>query len=123
MKVSPPGMDLSGIQSMIEHLKAASARAQGKVSPLSAVEPSKKLDFADALKAGANAVAAGNIFTYTEHSVALIKRQLAQAGVDLRIDSTAAYENAGFDADGRLQRQDEELLEDLLFVRIHEEVI
>lgn len=79
--------------------------------------------FADGLKAGANAVAAGNIFTYTEHSVALIKRQLAQAGVDLRIDSTATYENAGFDADGRLQRQDEELLEDLLFVRIHEEVI
>lgn len=79
--------------------------------------------FAAALKAGANAVAAGNIFNYTEHSVALIKRQLAQSGVSLRADSYASYENASFDTDGRLLRQDEELLEDLLFVRIQEEVI
>lgn len=79
--------------------------------------------FAECLRAGANAAAAGNIFNYAEHSVALVKRQLAREGVDLRFDTHAAYENATFDTNGRLLRQPEEILDDLLFMRIKEEVI
>lgn len=80
-------------------------------------------DFAAGLAAGANAVAAGNMLNYTEHSVALIKRQLAQQAVSIRADNYASYENAAFDDDGRLVRQPEDVLHDLLFMRIEEEVI
>ena len=79
--------------------------------------------FADGLKAGANAVAAGNIFNYAEHSVGLVKRYLVQHAVDLRMDNYASYENASLDEDGRLARQSEDVLDDLLFTRIKEEVI
>lgn len=79
--------------------------------------------FAAALKAGVSAVAAGNMLNYTEHSVGLIKRHLTQNAFDLRTDSYASYENASFDEDGRLVRQSEDVLHDLLFTRIEEEVI
>jgi cyclase len=79
--------------------------------------------FAEGLAAGADAVAAGNMLNYTEHSVALIKRFLLNGAANVRMDGYAAYEGATFDSDGRLLKRDEEILEDLLFVRISEEVI
>jgi flagellar hook-basal body complex protein FliE len=101
MKVSPPGMDLSGIQSMIEHLKAASARAQGKVNPLSAVEPSKKLDFADALKAsldsvnGAqkNAESLGQRFSVGDESVNLSDVMISQQKASIAFQATVQVRN------------------------------
>ena len=63
------------------------------------------------------------MLNYTEHSVALVKRFLAQQGLSIRADNYASYENAAFDEDGRLVRQPEDVLHDLLFMRIEEEVI
>jgi cyclase len=54
------------------------------------------------LEGGASAVAAANIFQHIEHSTILAKAHLVKAGIDIRLDSTATYENREFDEDGRL---------------------
>ena len=54
------------------------------------------------LKAGADAVAAANIFHHVEHSTILAKASLLNDGVNVRLDSKARYSNRSFDKFGRL---------------------
>ena len=101
MSVSPPGMDLSRIQSRIDHLKAASARAHGSVNPLSAAQPTKKVDFADALKAsldsvnGAqkNAESLGQRFSVGDESVNLSDVMISQQKASIAFQATVQVRN------------------------------
>ena len=63
------------------------------------------------LKAGADAVAAANIFHHVEHSTILAKANLLDDGVNVRLDSEARYSNRGFDKFGRLLMLDSETLD------------
>jgi cyclase len=54
------------------------------------------------LKAGADAVAAANIFHHVEHSTILAKACLLKDGINVRLDSHARYDNRRFDSFGRL---------------------
>lgn len=53
-------------------------------------------------KGGAHAVAAANIFQHTEHSTIIAKAAMKKAGIDIRLDTEANYENIEFDEYGRL---------------------
>ena len=116
-------IDQDGLKTGYDLALASSVRAAVDVPVILLGGAGHPSHFAAGLAAGANAVAAGNMLNYTEHSVALIKRFLAKQGIALRADNYASYENASFDSDGRLVRQPEEVLHDLLFTRIEEEVI
>jgi imidazole glycerol-phosphate synthase subunit HisF len=59
-------------------------------------------DFSKGIQAGASAVAASNIFHFVEHSTIIAKAQLLKAGVDIRLDSRARYNDREFDSEGRL---------------------
>lgn len=51
-------------------------------------------DFVDGIqKAGAHAVAAANIFQHMEHSTIIAKSFMKKAGIDVRLDTQACYEN------------------------------
>ncbi|RDL44024.1 imidazole glycerol phosphate synthase subunit HisF [Marinomonas piezotolerans] len=54
-----------------------------------------------ALKGGAQAVAAANIFQHTEHSTIAAKSHLLRSGVDVRLSSAVKYKDFEFDALGR----------------------
>lgn len=69
------------------------------------------------LQGGASAVAAGNIFHYIEHSTIVAKAHLLRAGVDVRIDSNAKYEDREFDASGRLMMLPADRLAEIEFNR------
>ncbi len=69
----------------------------------------------DALVDGkADAVAVGNFFQFTEHSVTTAKAYLAPH-ISVRLDSYATYERAAFDEDGRLKKTSDAALEKLRF--------
>lgn len=72
------------------------------------------LHAAEAIAAGAAAVAIGNLLHFTEHSVVTIKQQLKQAGVLVRLDTYATYDGFTFDRD-RAQKRDDEYLSKLRF--------
>lgn len=116
-------IDRDGLKTGYDIELLASVRAAVDVPVIALGGAGHPRDFAAGLAAGANAVAAGNMLNFTEHSVALVKRYLAQQGLSIRADNYASYENAAFDEDGRLVRQPEDVLHDLLFMRIEEEVI
>lgn len=66
---------------------------------------------------GAAAVAAANIFQHMEHATILAKAHLVAAGVDVRLDSAATYENREFDENGRLMMLSADKLADIEFHR------
>jgi len=70
-----------------------------------------------------SAAAAANFFHFAEHSVAVVKSQLMNAGFDVRLDSQADYRAHPTDADGRLRRLPDPELLDQYFEFIEEEVI
>lgn len=51
---------------------------------------------------GAQAVAAANIFQFTEHSTIIAKAYLKRAGVDVRLTSSVKYEGIKIDETGRI---------------------
>ncbi len=51
---------------------------------------------------GAQAVAAANIFQYTEHSTIIAKACLRKAGIDIRLNSLVKYEDFVIDEMGRI---------------------
>lgn len=57
----------------------------------------KASHLADGIKAGADAVAAGNFFHFAEHSVVLAKQKILKSHLDLRLDSYITYEKVEFD--------------------------
>ena len=71
----------------------------------------------------ASAVAAGNIFHFSEHSPMLIKSFLRREGIDLRKATSADYRDVSFMEDGRIGKRDENYLEKLKYQVIREEVI
>lgn len=73
--------------------------------------------FAPGISAGASAVAAANIFQHIEHSTILAKAHMLKAGIDVRLDSQAKYENREFDENGRLMMLNDERLADIEFRR------
>jgi len=79
--------------------------------------------FLEAIRLGASAVAAANFFHYTEHSVAVAKRALSDAGADVRLDMLVGYEGACLVRNERLAKRPDDVLEKLRFEHIPEEVI
>lgn len=75
------------------------------------------------LNGGASAVAAANIFHYIEHSTIVAKAHLLRAGVDVRLDSNAKYEDRDFDASGRLMMLHADKLAGIEFKRGVKELI
>ncbi len=70
----------------------------------------------------AQVAAIGNKLHFVEHSVMTIKSQLAGRG-DIRLDQSYDYLAHDFDACDRLKKLDDDVLRDMLFERIEEEVI
>lgn len=80
-------------------------------------------DMIEALKStNASAVSAANFFHFTEHSVnitkAIIKKEL-----EVRIETHADYAESMFDANMRILKKQDEILEHMLYVHIEKEVI
>lgn len=71
----------------------------------------------------ASAAAVGNFFHFTEHSVTTAKAYLEQAKIPVRLDTYTDYKNFTFDADGRIRKQDDAVLEKLRFEYQPKEVI
>jgi len=71
--------------------------------------------FAPGITAGASAVAAANIFQHIEHSTILAKAHMVKAGIDVRLDSQAKYDNREFDGNGRLVMLDAKRLAEVEF--------
>ena len=69
----------------------------------------------EALDAGAEAAAVGNILHFSEHSVITLKQQLKAMGVPVRLDTYATYEGFAFDENGRPQKLNDERLQKLRF--------
>lgn len=79
--------------------------------------------FLDVLEnTNASAVAAGNFFHFTEHSVTTTKALVAR-GVPIRHETHARYEMNCFDKFGRLLKKNDAELEELLYRHIEKEVI
>ena len=70
----------------------------------------------------ASGVAAGNYFHFQEHSVTVAKA-LCSRELPVRHETHATYLDNPLDASGRLSRKSDEVLEDLLYLRIEKEEI
>lgn len=74
--------------------------------------------------AGADAVAAGNFFHFTELSVVAAKQKMIQAGINIRMDSYATYNKVQFDSrTDRPMRLSDAEYEKMRFDYIPEEII
>ncbi|ACU06125.1 imidazole glycerol phosphate synthase subunit HisF [Pedobacter heparinus] len=73
-------------------------------------------------KTNASAATAANFFHFSEHSVNITKSILNKK-MDVRSEAFANYEDACFDDDQRLLKKEDEVLENLLFIRIEKEII
>lgn len=69
---------------------------------------------AEAIVAGAAAVAISNMLHFTEHSVVTIKQELKQMGVPVRLDTYSTYDGFAFER-GCAQKRDDEYLSKLRF--------
>ncbi len=74
------------------------------------------------MQGGADAVAVGNFFHFTEHSVTTVKAYL-KSHVPVRHDTYATYENFSFDPLGRVAKQPDGYLEKLRFEYHPKEII
>ncbi|WP_461209861.1 imidazole glycerol phosphate synthase subunit HisF [Desulfocurvus sp. DL9XJH121] len=79
--------------------------------------------FQQAFLGGADAVAAGNMLHYAEHSVTLIKRFLVDYDVHVRLDTPFDYRGISIDNKGRLLKRSAEEIESLFFVKMKPLVI
>jgi cyclase len=74
--------------------------------------------FAAAIReGGASAAAAANIFHHHEHSTILAKAHMLKSGIDVRLDSSAKYEDREFDENGRLLMISADRLAEIEFQR------
>lgn len=69
-----------------------------------------------------SAASAGNFFHFTEHSVNITKSVIKKE-INIRIETFADYLDANYDNDLRLNKKEDLVLEDMLFLRIEKEVI
>lgn len=77
----------------------------------------------DAIQAGASAVAVGNYFHFTEHSVTITKQYLKAHAMPIRLDGYFSYENKVFNSDGRITKYKDAVLETMRFEYIPVEEI
>lgn len=75
------------------------------------------------LEGKASAVSAANIFHYTEHSTIVAKAYLRNAGVEVRLNTAAKYDNFSFDALGRIMKKGESDLSQIWFEKYKMEKI
>lgn len=78
----------------------------------------------DGIKAGINAIAIGNYFHFSEMSVIVTKDILREMNIDVRRDTYARFHNLNFDPNTfRIKKLDDNILNDMRFQSIPEEVI
>jgi cyclase len=111
---SKQGYDIELIRSVVDAVEIPVIVCGGAGHPAHVVE---------ALRCGASAVAAGNFFHFTEHSVIVLKQYLRSSGEPIRLDSYATYEGFQHDHTGRVAKRPDHLLEALRFRYVPEEVI
>jgi len=71
----------------------------------------------------ASAGSAANFFHFSEHSVNVAKRYLVNNQLPVRLETHADYEENELNAEMRLIKKDDQVLEDMRFIRIEKEVI
>lgn len=69
-----------------------------------------------------HAACAGNLFQFTEHSVNILKAQINKQ-IPIRLETHANYSDNNFDVNGRLSKKPDHILEELLYIKIEQEVI
>jgi len=69
------------------------------------------------------AACAANFFHYSEHSIIRLKAALLNDGPAVRLETSATYEDASSDGEGRLIKKSDDELERLLYIRIEKEII
>ncbi|MFA4870256.1 MAG: imidazole glycerol phosphate synthase cyclase subunit [Pedobacter sp.] len=69
-----------------------------------------------------SAACAANFFHFTEHSVNITK-SIIKRNLDIRLETFADYNDSEYDGQLRLNKKTEEVLENMLFIRIEKEVI
>jgi cyclase len=80
-------------------------------------------DFIDVFqKTTVSAASAGNFFHFTEHSVNITKAIVSKK-IDVRLETFADYKDSSFDQELRIEKKDDKVLEEMLFIRIEKEVI
>ena len=83
----------------------------------------KPEDFLIAFQKGnVSALSAGNIFHFSEHSLNIVKSYVSKE-IMLRQDTQATYNDIPLTIDGRVLKQDEDLLQHLLYEKLDVEVI
>jgi cyclase len=73
-------------------------------------------------KTRVSAASAANLFHFTEHSVNTTKANIIKQ-IPVRLETFANYQNNTFDDLFRLQKKEDIVLEDMLFIQIEKEVI
>ena len=69
------------------------------------------------------ALVAGNMFSYREHSIPLVKSHLVKSGYRIRTDTFFNYEKEQLSKDGNLVKRSDSFLEDLMYLSAEKEVI
>ncbi len=80
-------------------------------------------DFIEVLtQTNVSAASAANFFHFTEHSVNITK-SIIKKRLDIRLETFANYQDTTYDDDLRLDKKNDKVLEEMLFVRIEKEII
>ncbi|RAJ33464.1 imidazole glycerol phosphate synthase subunit HisF [Pedobacter cryoconitis] len=80
-------------------------------------------DFIDVFKkTNVSAASAANFFHFTEHAVNITK-SIIKKDIEVRLETFADYNDSSYSKDLRLNKKTDEVLENMLFVRIEKEVI
>ncbi len=80
-------------------------------------------DFIDVFnKTNVSAASAANFFHFTEHSVIITKANINKRSI-VRLETHADYKENNFNEEFRLNKKPDQLLEEMLFVKIEKEII
>ncbi|MDR3491493.1 MAG: imidazole glycerol phosphate synthase cyclase subunit [Gammaproteobacteria bacterium] len=111
---SKKGFDLELIRSVVKDIDVPIIACGGAGHPK---------DIQMAMHCGAAAVAIGNMFHFTEHSVTTVKQYLKSLSEPIRLDSSFQYQDFSFDIHGRPAKLNDNVLDSLRFQYIKEEEI
>lgn len=73
-------------------------------------------------KTNVSAASAGNFFHFTEHSVMTTKTNIRNE-IEVRMDANYDYRENSFDQEMRLEKKPDQILEEMLYVKIDKEII
>ena len=108
------GFDLELIQSICDQVSVPVIAAGGAKNAQDFLEVFSQTNV--------SAASAANFFHFTEHSVNRTKASLSKE-MNIRLETYADYKNNPMDTEGRLVKKTDQELEEMLFLRIEEEVI